>query len=388
MTSDAATSGPESAGARRRAKLRRIAALVRKESLQALRDPSSVVLGIVLPVLLVLLFAYGLSLDVRNVPVAVVVEDATSDARDLAAGFQGSPYFEVTIVRSMQAAEALIQTGAVTGIVRIPADLSRRLGSGSAEVNVVVNGTDANTARFVEGYVTGAIARWAARRADEGYVVPSPPIVVQSRMWFNEANDSHYFLVPGLIVVVMTLIGAFLTALVVVREWERGTFEALFATPVRADEILLGKTVPYFVMGLVGLALTVLVGVFVFHVPLRGSLAVLIGASMLYLVVSLGIGLVISSATRDQLVASELALLLTFLPAVMLSGFLFDLLSMPAALRTITYLLPARYFVSVLQTLFLAGDIWSVILPNMAVLALMAVALMSLARAAMRKRLA
>ena len=388
MTSDAATSGPESAGARRRAKLRRIAALVRKESLQALRDPSSVVLGIVLPVLLVLLFAYGLSLDVRNVPVAVVVEDATSDARDLAAGFQGSPYFEVTIVRSMQAAEALIQTGEVTGIVRIPADLSRRLGSGSAEVNVVVNGTDANTARFVEGYVTGAIARWAARRADEGYVVPSPPIVVQSRMWFNEANDSHYFLVPGLIVVVMTLIGAFLTALVVVREWERGTFEALFATPVRADEILLGKTVPYFVMGLVGLALTVLVGVFVFHVPLRGSLAVLIGASMLYLVVSLGIGLVISSATRDQLVASELALLLTFLPAVMLSGFLFDLLSMPAALRTITYLLPARYFVSVLQTLFLAGDIWSVILPNMAVLALMAVALMSLARAAMRKRLA
>ena len=388
MTNDAATSGPESAGARRRAKLRRIAALVRKESLQALRDPSSVVLGIVLPVLLVLLFAYGLSLDVRNVPVAVVVEDATSDARDLAAGFQGSPYFEVTIVRSMQAAEALIQTGAVTGIVRIPADLSRRLGSGSAEVNVVVNGTDANTARIVEGYVTGAIARWAARRADEGYVVPSPPIVVQSRMWFNEANDSHYFLVPGLIVVVMTLIGAFLTALVVVREWERGTFEALFATPVRADEILLGKTVPYFVMGLVGLALTVLVGVFVFHVPLRGSLAVLIGASMLYLVVSLGIGLVISSATRDQLVASELALLLTFLPAVMLSGFLFDLLSMPAALRTITYLLPARYFVSVLQTLFLAGDIWSVILPSMAVLALMAVALMSLARAAMRKRLA
>lgn len=388
MTNDAATSGPESAGARRRAKLRRIAALVRKESLQALRDPSSVVLGIVLPVLLVLLFAYGLSLDVRNVPVAVVVEDATSDARDLAAGFLGSPYFEVTIVRSMQAAEALIQTGAVTGIVRIPADLSRRLGSGSAEVDVVVNGTDANTARIVEGYVTGAIARWAARRADEGYVVPSPPIVVQSRMWFNEANDSHYFLVPGLIVVVMTLIGAFLTALVVVREWERGTFEALFATPVRADEILLGKTLPYFVMGLVGLALTVLVGVFVFHVPLRGSLAVLIGASMLYLVVSLGIGLVISSATRDQLVASELALLLTFLPAVMLSGFLFDLLSMPAALRAITYLLPARYFVSVLQTLFLAGDIWSVILPNMAVLALMAVALMSLARAAMRKRLA
>lgn len=314
--------------------------------------------------------------------------DAASDARALAAGFEGSPYFDVRVVRSMRAAEQLVQTGAVKDIVRIPAGLSRQLSLGSATVQVVVNGTDANTARIVESYAAGAIAQWAAGRTDQGYAVPATPIAVESRMWFNEADDSHYFLVPGLIVVVMTLIGAFLTALVVVREWERGTFEALFATPVHADEILLGKTIPYFVLGLIGLALTVLAGIVLFRVPLRGSLPVLIGASMLYLLVSLGIGLAISSASRDQLVASQLALLLTFLPAAMLSGFLFDLRSMPAAVRLITYLLPARYFVAVLQTLFLAGDIWSVVLPNMGVLALMAVALLSLARAATRKRLA
>ena len=201
----------------------------------------------------------------------------------------------------------------------------------------------------------------------------------QSRLWFNAANDSHYFLVPGLIVLVMTLIGAFLTAMVVAREWERGTFEALFVTPVRADEILLGKTVPYFVMGLIGLALCILGGVFLFHVPLRGSIWILLGVSMLYLLVALGIGLVVSSVTKSQLVASQLALLLTFLPAMMLSGFLFDLRSMPAAIRAVTYILPARYYVALLQTLFLAGDIWAVILPNAAVLAVMAAGLMLLA---------
>ncbi|MEJ2291929.1 MAG: ABC transporter permease [Deinococcales bacterium] len=373
---------------RRAAKLRRIAALVRKETYQALRDPSSIAIGIVVPVMLVLLFGYGLSLDVKNVPVAVVVEDASPDAQALAASFEGSPYFATHLVRSMPEAEQLMQDGAVTGIARIPADFSRALQSGTAELQVIVHGTDANTARIVEGYAGGAIAQWQAHRGDEGYPVPVAPIAVQSRLWFNEANDSHYYLVPGLIVVVMTLIGAFLTALVVVREWDRGTFEALFATPVRADEILIGKTLPYFVMGLAGLALTILGGMALFHVPLRGSVPVLVLASMIYLLVALGIGLAISSATRDQLVASQLALLLSFLPTVLLSGFLFDLRSMPVVVRLLTYLLPARYFVALLQTLFLAGDIWSVILPNMAVLAAMAVGLLLLARAATRKRLA
>ncbi|HYA27511.1 MAG TPA: ABC transporter permease, partial [Acidobacteriota bacterium] len=218
--------------------------------------------------------------------------------------------------------------------------------------------------------------------------VSSGPVTVQGRMWFNEANESRYFLIPGLIVLVMTLIGALLTALVMAREWERGTLEALFVTPVRTEEILLGKTVPYFVLGLIGLILCLLAAKFLFHVPFRGSLAVLTGASMLYLLVALAIGLLISSAFKSQFVASQITILVTFMPAVMLSGFLFDLSSMPAAVRLITYVLPARYYVALLQTIFLAGDIWAVILPNMAMLAGMATILLGLTKRATRKSLA
>ncbi len=210
---------------------------------------------------------------------------------------------------------------------------------------------------------------------------------IENRLWFNEANESRYFLVPGLIVLIMTLIGSFLTALVMAREWERGTLEALFVTPVHTDEILFGKTIPNFILGMIGLALCVLTAKFLFHVPLRGSLLTLIGASMLYLLVALGVGLLISSAVKNQFVASQMTILITFLPAVMLSGFLFDLRSTPAAVRAISYVLPARYFVAVVQTVFLAGDLWVVILPNVAVLAVMAVGFLALARMMTRKKL-
>jgi ABC-2 type transport system permease protein len=191
-----------------------------------------------------------------------------------------------------------------------------------------------------------------------------------------------------LIAVIMTLIGALLTALVMSREWERGTLESLFVTPVRVEEILLGKTIPYFVLGMTGLGLCLLAGKFLFHVPFRGSVSVLAGVSILYLLVALGIGLLISSAVKSQFVASQLTLLVTFLPALMLSGFLFDVRSMPAAVRLVTYAFPARYYVALLQTVFLAGDVWPVILPNAAVLAGMAAVLLFLTRLATRKKLA
>ncbi len=372
---------------RRHGKGRRIAALVRKESYQLFRDPSTIAIGIVMPLMLVLLFGYGLSLDVQNVPLAVVLQDTAQDARQLAARLDGSPYFDVRLVPSMQEAEALMIRHEVDGIVRLRSDFSRSLAEGDAEVQLLVNGTDANTARIVEGYTQNAIATWMNLRSAEGLPAASPPIDVESRLWFNEANDSHYFLVPGLIVLVMTLLGAFMTALVMAREWERGTFEALFVTPVRADEILLGKLIPYFLLGLTGLMLCVAGSKFLFHVPLRGSLWLLVGSSMLYLLVALGIGLVVSSITKSQFIASQIALLVTFLPAMMLSGFLFDLHSMPAAVRAVTYVLPARYYVTLLQTLFLAGNVWRVVLPNAAVLAAMAVVMMLLSRIATRKKL-
>jgi ABC-2 type transport system permease protein len=369
-------------------RLRRIWSLVRKEGRQVVRDPSSIAIGVVLPVVLILLFGYGLSLDVRNVPVAVVLEAPSPEATEAAAGLQLSPYFQPVFLTSMHEAEDLMRARRIDGIVRFRSDFARNVIGGGAPVQVIVHGTDANHARLVQGYLQAAIAESLARRQGEGYGVASGPVRVESRLWFNEAYESRYFLVPGLIVLVMTLIGAMLTALVMAREWERGTLEALFVTPVRAEEILLGKTIPYFVLGMIGLALCILAAKFLFHVPLRGTIWVLLGASMLYLLIALEIGLLISSTVKNQFVASEVTMLVTFLPAMMLSGFLFDLRSMPFAVRILTYVLPARYYVALLQTIFLAGDVWAVILPNVGMLAAMVAVLALLTRGVTRKRLA
>ncbi len=369
------------------AKLRRIRALVRKEGLQVVRDPSSFAIGIVLPLILILLYGYGVTFDVMHVPVAIVVEAPSPDTADLVAGFSLSPYFEVKAVTAQAQANELMLERKVDGIVFIREDFARQTRLRGASVQVVLHGTDANRARIMQAYAQGALAQAAARGVSQGSAETGGPVDVQSRLWFNDANDSHYFLVPGLIVLVMTLIGATLTAMVMSREWERGTLEALFVTPVRADEILIGKIVPYFALGLVGLALCVLAGRFLFNVPLRGSLWVLGFTSMLYLLVTLGMGLLISSTLRSQFLASQVAQLVTFLPATMLSGFVYDLRSVPAVVQMISYVVPARYFVTLLQTIFLAGDVWSVILPNAAMLGVMAVALLFFTRRAIRKSL-
>jgi ABC-2 type transport system permease protein len=370
------------------ARFRRVRALVVKESRQVFRDPSSIAIGVVLPVILILLFGYGLSLDVTDVPIAIVLEDSSPQVTELAASFELSPYFRARRLRSMPEATELMLNRKIDGIVRVQTDFSRRLQTGDAPVQVLVHGTDANRARLIQAYAQAGIAQWAARQAAEGYTVAAGPVNVVDRLWFNEANDSHYFLVPGLIVLVMTLIGAFLTAMVIAREWERGTLEALFVTPVHAGEILLSKIIPYFVLGIIGLGFCLLSARFLFHVPFRGSLLVLAVVSMLYLLVALGMGLLISTITKSQFVASQVALIVTFLPATLLSGFIFDIRNMPAFVRGITYVLPARYYVALLQTIFLAGNVWSVILPNAAVLLLMATVFLGIARGATRKKLA
>ncbi len=370
------------------AALTRIAALVRKEAFQLVRDPSSIAIGVITPVLLILLFGYALSLDVKSVPVAVVLEDTSPAASELAAGFRLSPYFAADITTSMPRARELMLERRIDGIIRLRGDFARRLAAGNVAVQILVHGSDANQARIIEAYAQGAIGQWAERRAAEGRAAAPGAAVVEARMWFNEADDSHYFLVPGLIVLIMTLIGAFLTTLVMAREWERGTFEAMFVTPVRTGEILLSKMIPYFVLGMGGLVLCILAAKFLFLVPFRGSVLVLAAVSMLYLLVSLALGLLVSSATKSQFVSSMVTLVVTFLPALMLSGFLFDLRSMPDFVRWISYALPARYYVALLQTIFLAGDIWGVILPDAGMLALMAVILLAATRAVTRKELA
>jgi ABC-2 type transport system permease protein len=371
------------------AKARRVAALIRKELRQVVRDPSSVAIGVVLPLMLILLFGYALSLDVKNVPIAVVLEDPSSQAGEIAASFQLSSYFETRVTRSMAEAQELMLSNTVEGIVRVPADFARRSAQGDATVQVLVNGIDGNTARIVEAYAEAAVAQSGARLAAEGQDDNSAggQAVVESRLWFNSANDSRYFLVPGLIVLVITLIGAFMTSMVVAREWERGTFEALFVTPVRTDEILLGKTVPYILLGMVGLLLCLGAAKFLFDVPMRGSVPLLLALSMLYLLVSVAMGLLISSSLKSQFLSSQVTLVVTFMPALMLSGFIYDLRSVPLAVQAISYLVPARYFVSLLQTLFLVGDVWSVIWLNAAILAGAAIVLLTLARRATRKSL-
>jgi ABC-2 type transport system permease protein len=285
----------------------------------------------------------------------------------------------------MAEAKTLVVNRKADGALLIPSDFARRWQSGEAEIQILVNGTDPNQARIMQAYAQGPVAQWSAAHANFSFL--AGPVIVVDRLWFNESNNSHYFLVPGLIVLVMTIIGAFLTAMVIAREWERGTLEALFVTPIRAGEFLVSKFIPYFGMGMIGFALCLLAGQFLFHVPLRGSLTLLCLASMIYLLVALGIGLLISTLLKSQFLASQLAMLLTFLPAMMLSGFLYDLRSMPAFVRGITYALPARYAVALMQTLYLAGDVGSVVWLNLGVLAAMAAALIVATRLATRKQL-
>ena len=369
----------------------RLRALVRKEFRQLLRDASNLAIGIALPIVLILVFGYGLSLDVKNAPVAVVLEDASPAAANAVAGLMHSTAIAPVLLGSMREAEQLMTERRVDGIVRIPADFSRRLAQGDARAQVLVHGADANRAAIILQYASGALAQAGAIDADRRGRAAGPPgagmVAIEQRMWYNAANTSTWYLVPGLIVLIMTLVGAFLTALVMAREWERGTLEALFVTPVRPAEILLAKIIPYFTVGMAGLALCLLAARFLFHVPMQGSLAVLVLASMLYLFVAVGLGLLISSVTRNQFLASQVALLSSFMPSLMLSGFLFDLRNVPAAIRYVGNALPATYFMELIKTLFLAGNAWPLIFKNCAILAAYAVLLLGVARAVTRKKL-
>lgn len=368
---------------------RRLRALTLKETRQLLRDRSNLSIGLGLPIVLILIFGYGLSFDVKNAPVAVVMQDNSPTAREAVSGLSLSRYIAPLMTNSMHEAEQLMEQHKVDAIVRLSSDFSQQLASGHARVQVVVHGSDANRARTIQGYIEGALALGQIRLADrQGEASLSAGIAtMEPRLWFNAANSSTWFLVPGLIVLIATLVGAFLTALVMAREWERGTLESLFVTPVRPMEILLAKVIPYFCVGMMGLVLCVLAAKFLFHLPIYGSLVLLFASSVLYLLVALSLGLLISSITKNQFMASQLALIISFLPALMLSGFLFDLRNMPVIVRALGHALPATYYLELLKSLFLAGDIWPLILSNGTILLLYAVVLMALARAKTRKSL-
>ncbi|MFN3076248.1 MAG: ABC transporter permease [Alphaproteobacteria bacterium] len=362
---------------------RRLRGLVWKETLQAARDPSSLLIALVMPLILLLLFGYGVSLDARHVRVGLVIETPSRPAESFAASFGASPYFDVVLARDRNSMEKDLVAGRLRGIVVLRADFERELaaaasGRGPAPIQVIVDGTDANTARLVEGYVDGAWNLWLAQTWHTERQASPRAVRLEPRVWFNPELKSRNFLVPGLIAVIMTLIGTLLTALVVAREWERGTMEALLATPVTVAELLLGKLIPYFGLGMLGMGLAVALAVGLYDVPMRGSFLVLSGVSALFLLGALGLGLLISTLARNQFVAGQIALFAGFLPSYMLSGFLFDIGSMPPPIQVMTHVVAARYFVSSLQTLFLAGNLWSVILPDALAMAVIAAVLLGL----------
>jgi ABC-2 type transport system permease protein len=343
-------------------KLVRLRAIARKEFLHVFRDRLSLAIAVALPLILMLLFGFALSYDVKHVPLVVWDQSRTQLSRNLVSQFTGSPYFRLAdYARSYPELERAVDSGAALLALVISCDFAANLETGRpASVQLIADGSDSNTATIALGY-----ADVVARSFSEHVVVQQvqrqrgvtlrPPIELRPRVWFNADLESRNYIIPGLIAVVMMVIAALLTSLTVAREWERGTMEQLIATPIKGIELLIGKLVPYFALGMFDMLLVVLMTELVFHVPMRGNIALLFGTAAVFLSGALSIGMLISILTRNQLLATQLAMVLTFLPADLLSGFLSPIENMPRIIQLFTYLVPARYFVILLRSIYLKG---------------------------------
>jgi len=342
--------------------LRRTRAVARKEFWHVLRDRRSLILALAMPMLLLLLFGYALSLDVDQIPTAVVDQDRTPQSRDLIERFAASRYFKVVdYPEDLRGVERLILRGEVVLGIVIPPDYSRRLASGrTAQVQLLLDGSDSNTASIAAGYADG-VSQAFALELREHYMNQrsgmTMPAAVQSnlRVWYNSELKSKNYIVPGLIAVILMIISAMLTSLTIAREWEMGTMEQLLSTPLRPAELVLGKMSAYFTLGLADALIAVAIGVGLFGVPLRGNVALLFTSTCVFLFGALCWGILISAITRSQLLAYQIGIISSFLPAFLLSGFVFSIENMPAVVQVVTYIVPARYFVTLLKGIFLKG---------------------------------
>ena len=375
--------------------LTRFMAVARKEIIQILRDSRSLIIVLIMPVILVLLFGYGVNLDLRNLPICVFDCDGSQQSQDLLKGFQASNYFQIVkVVDNYPALVRAIDAGEVRIGIIVPWDFSQRLRDGRAvQVQALVDASDDNTANVAIGYAQGVVQAYSSKVQLEflrsrGQTATPGTLVLQTRTWYNEELESSAFIVPGVLALVMSVIGAFLTSLTIAREWERGSMEQLVSTPVTALEIMLGKLVPYFVIGMFDVIVSALLAIYWFHVPFRGSFATLLLSSALFMIVVLSLGFLISVVTKSQLAASQIALIVTFLPAFLLSGFLYSIEQMPTVLQFITRVLPARYYVSVLKKIFLKGTSTQLLYVDLIPLAVFALILGLLATRAFHKRLA
>jgi ABC-2 type transport system permease protein len=374
--------------------LTRLLAVAKKEVIQILRDSRSLMIVVIMPVTLMLLFGYGVNLDLKGLPVYVYDRDGSQQSQDLLKRFQNSEYFKVArVVDGYPAITRALDDGhAKMGIV-IPWDFSQRLREGGpVQVQALVDGTDDNSANVLIGYTQAVVQGYSAEiqlnwLRERGQSVQPAPVSVETRTWYNEDLESSAFIVPGVLALVMSVIGAFLTSLTIAREWERGTMEQLISTPVSAMEIMVGKLAPYFVLGMFDVIVCALIAIYWFHVPFRGSSITLLVSSALFMVVVLSMGFFISVLAKSQFAASQIALLVTFLPAFLLSGFLFSIDQMPVFLQWITRILPARYYVSVLKQIFLKGTPTVLLYADLIPLAVFALLLALLATHSFHKRL-
>jgi ABC-2 type transport system permease protein len=373
----------------------RFLAVARKEVVQILRDSRSLIIVVIMPVVLVLLFGYGVSLDLKHLPIFVYDRDGSQQSQDLLKRFQASAYFDIVrVVNDYPALTRALDDGhARMGIV-VPWDFSERLHDGGpVQVQALVDGTDDNTANILIGYAQAVVQGYSSDLQldwlrNHGQPAQPASVSVETRTWYNEDLESSAFIVPGVLALVMSVIGAFLTSLTIAREWERGTMEQLISTPVTSLEIMLGKLAPYFAIGMFDVIVCALVAIYWFQVPFRGSYLTLLISSALFLVVVLALGFFISVIAGSQLAASQIALLITFLPAFLLSGFLFSIEQMPVVLQWITRILPARYYVSVLKKIFLKGTPAALLYADLVPLTVFALVLAVLATRAFHKRLA
>ena len=342
--------------------LRRLWAIARKEALHIRRDPRSLGLAVGVPLLMLLAFGYALTLDVDRVPFVVWDQSGTTQSREFVARFTGTPYFafQGSIDAYPQLEHAIDSRAAMLALV-IPSDFGRELDAGrTVAVQAIVDGSDSNTAGIVLGYTQAITLAFNQQLALDQVrrrtgLAPGTGLDLRTRVWFNPDLASRNFIVPGILAVIMGLISALLTSLTIAREWETGTMEQLISTPMRPPELILGKLIPYLAIGLVDLVIAVSMAVFLFKVPLRGSVVLLFGVGTVFIVATLAQGILISTITRQQLLASQVAMVATFLPAFLLSGFAFAIANMPVVVRGITYIVPARYFVALVKGIFLRG---------------------------------
>jgi len=346
--------------------LRRLKGLIYKETLQIFRDPSSLLIAFFLPAMFLVLYGYGLSLDIKDIKLGIVMEDTAPVAQSLVRSFMNSKYYDIHIGHSRKVFKDQLVAGKIKGILVIPQDFSKKLKNSKsiAPIQLITDGSDPNTASLIQNYTQGVWQNWLVQKS---YIQQNQPyglVNMIPRVWFNSELKSANSLIPGIIAIVMALVGTLLTSLVVAREWERGTMESMMATPVSIVEIILGKIIPYFILGMTSMVITVIAGILMFEVPFRGSVIWLLIMSSAFMFISLFLGLLISTVTKSQFLASMVSIVSAFLPTFMLSGFIFEITSMPKIIQFITAVIPAKYFISGIQTLFLAGDVPELFIAN------------------------